>query len=82
LQKLAGGKHCPGFLVVEEFGSVFEYLQLSAGTVSNFNFNAFFGSGFAQAPGRASQIESKEAASYFNHIQFLQTAFAARIVFK
>jgi hypothetical protein len=67
LQELAGRKQCPRFSVIEEFGSVLEYLQLPTGTVSNFDFDSFFGSSFAQAPGRASQIESKETAFYFNH---------------
>jgi hypothetical protein len=81
LEKLTDWKHFADFLVIEELGSIFEQLELAPSSRFHLYFNTFFCSFFAQAPGRASQIDSEEAAFYFNHVQFLQTSFAARIVF-
>ena len=54
LQQLVGRGHRAGFFVIEELDSVLEQLELSSSTVSDFDFNAFLGSFFAQTPGRAS----------------------------
>lgn len=67
LQQLCGWKQRAGFLIVEQLCSVFKYLELSARSISDLHFHTFFGCGFAQAPGRATQIESEKAALHFNH---------------
>lgn len=67
LQQLCGWKQRARFLVVEQLGSVFKDLELSARSISDLHFHTFFGCGFAQAPGRATQIESEKAALHFNH---------------
>jgi hypothetical protein len=66
-EKLGCGREPAGFLVVKHFFTVFEDLELTGRSGAHFYFNAFFGSGFAQAHGRASQVKSKKAALYFNH---------------
>ena len=81
IQELYRFGKIPGFLVIEKLGSIFEYLQLPGRTGAHLHLNPFFGSCFAQAHGRAAQVESKQAASNFNHASFLQIACAARIVF-
>ena len=81
LQELTCCGHSAGFFVVEELSSIFEQLELSSWTIMDFYFDAFLRSFLAQAPGRASQVESKEAALYLDHFQFLQISFATRIVF-
>ena len=81
LQQLTCCRQCAGFFVVEELSSIIEQLELSWQTILDFYFNAFLCSFLAQAPGRASQVESKEAALYLDHFQFLQISFATRTVF-